>query len=182
MWGAVIAAVVGAVGGGVMRGVMAAKQNRIMVKAYKDAAKDVREATEEHSGEKLYNKMLNEGNAMAYENAMANEQAFTNSPANPGQTNNLMAIASEAALGASENANQAANAGRELGMQIEKGKNDAEYNAKTTKAQQMLKQAGIDYNVANQATQFGFDAAGGLAGTINDLAAGVRAHKNKGKE
>lgn len=178
MWGAVIAAVVGAVGGGVMRGVMAAKQNRIMVQAYKDAAKDVREATEEHSGQRLYDKMVNAGNAMAYENAMANEQAFTQNK-NPGQTNNLMAIASDAALGASENANQAANAGRELGMSIEKGKNDAEYNAKTTKAQQMMKQAGIDFNVANQATQTAFDAAGGLAGTINDLAGGVRKNKKE---
>lgn len=177
MWGAVIAAVVGAVGGGVMRGVMAAKQNRIMVKAYKDAAKDVREATEEHSGEKLYNKMVNAGNAMAYENAMANAQDAPVQSVNPGQTNNLMAIASDAALGASENANQAANAGRELGMSIEKGKNDAEYNAKTTKAQQMMKQAGIDFNVANQATQTAFDAAGGLAGTINDIAGGIRKNK-----
>lgn len=176
MFGAVIAAVVGAVGGGVMRGVMAAKQNRILKEAYKEAAKDVREATEEHSGEKLYEKMVNAGNAEAYANAKANEQAFTQNK-NPGQTNNLMAIASDAALGASENANQAANAGRELGMSIEKGKNDAEYNAKTTKAQQMMKQAGIDFNVANQATQTAFDAAGGLAGTINDLAGGVRKNK-----
>ena len=178
MFGAVIGAVVGAIGGGVMRGVLAAKQNRILKEAYKDAAKDVREATEEHSGEKLYQKMVNAGNAEAYANAKANEQAFTQNR-NPGQTNNLMAIASEAALDASDRANEAANAGRELGMSIEKGRNDAEYNAKTTKAQQMLKQAGIDYNVANQATQSGFEAAGNLAGTINDLVGGVRKSKKE---
>lgn len=178
MFGAVIAAVVGAIGGGVMRGVMAAKQNKILTKAYRDAANDIRQATEEHSGERLYEKMVDAGNAMAYQQGMMSETPFTQAT-NPGQTNNLMSIASDAALGASANANDAANAGRELGMSMEKAKNDAEYNAKTTKAQQMLKQAGIDFNVANQATQAGFDAASGLAGTVNDLVGGVRKSKKE---
>lgn len=178
MFGAVIAAVVGAIGGGVMRGVMAAKQNKILTKAYRDAANDIRQATEEHSGERLYEKMVDAGNAMAYQQGMMSESPFTQAT-NPGQTNNLMAVASDAALGASANANDAANAGRELGMGMEKAKNDAEYNAKTTKAQQMLKQAGIDFNVANQTAQGITDSIAGLGKLGRDLWAGASSSKKE---
>lgn len=165
---AIIAAVVGAVGGGVIRGVTTAKQNQKLAGAYREAAKKVREAAEKYSGENLYQGMRTAGDDMAYRQAMASEQPY-NQPTNPGQTNNAMGIANQAALTAAGNANAAGVAGREQGMAIEKGKKDALYNAETVAAQQMMKQAGIDYNVANQAAQAGANAVAGTAKLVGQL-------------
>lgn len=168
MSAAIIAAVAGAVGGGFIRGITTAIQNKKLAGAYKKAAQQVREATEKYSGKNLYQAMRTAGDDMAYRQAMASEQPFTQAT-NPGQTNNAMGIANQAALTAAGNANAAGVAGRQQGMAIEKGRKDALYNAETVAAQQMLKQAGIDYNVANQAAQGVVDSIGGTAKLIGEL-------------
>ena len=48
MWGQIIAAVVGFVGGAVVNGVSTYKAIETKVGAYKDAAKEVREAAEQY--------------------------------------------------------------------------------------------------------------------------------------
>ena len=47
MFGTIIAAIGGAIVGGVVQGVATTKANKAKVQAYKDAAKKVRNATEE---------------------------------------------------------------------------------------------------------------------------------------
>lgn len=176
MWGAIIAAVAGAVGGGVVQGVVAAKQNKELVKAYKNAAKTMQEATDKYSGKNLYEGMRTAGDDMAYKAGRNAEQAFTNTN-NPGQVNNGMAKAIAEANIAADSANSAANSGRALGQSIEKSRKDALYNRDTIAAQQALKQAGIDYNVKNQGMQEAMNAAGGLAQLGGNLAAGVNSNK-----
>ena len=61
MWGQIIAAVVGFVGGAVVNGVSTYKAIETKVGAYKDAAKEVREAAEQYSGTNAYNQMNAEG-------------------------------------------------------------------------------------------------------------------------
>ena len=54
-------------------------------------------------------------------------------------------------------------------MNYSANRNAALYGAKTTQAQQLAKQADIDYKVANQATQEGLGAASDIAKTANSI-------------
>lgn len=172
MFGTAIAAISGAIAGGLIQGIAAAKANERKAKAYREAASRMKAAAEEYSGKKLYDRMKVKGNDMAYKMAMASEQPFTQN-SNPGQTNNLMNMASQAADLAGQNANAAGVAGRQLGQNIEQGKNAALYNAEKTKVDQMLQQADIDYKASMQTGQELANAAGGLIGLGGKLGAGA---------
>lgn len=158
----IVTAVGASVAGGIIQGKTAAEAIEKKTKAYKEAAARMRAAADEYSGEKLYNKMREAGDRMAYEQAMAAERTFQGDQG-PGQTNNLMNMAAQAADMAGQNANAAGVAGRQQGQQIEQGKNEALYNAEKTQVEQMLKQADTDYNVAMET---GKTVAGGLSGML----------------
>lgn len=161
MIASIIAGIAGGVAGGIIKGVAAARRTEQYSKAYKQAAENMRKAAEEYSGRKLYDKMRAAGDDMAYKQAMAAEQPFTQEM-NPGQTNNAMGIANQAAQMAAGNANAAGVAGRSQGMSMEQSRNAALYDAEKLKNEQMLKQAGIDFNRSAATTQAALNMAQGL--------------------
>lgn len=157
MFGKIIGAVAGAIIGGVVSGVTTSKNNKIKINALEKAAKDMRKATEEYSGKKALEKMYNAGlqGSYNYGTSMGNEmasQAFT--PQNPGSTgagtNSSAMMAGEES---GKTAKNAAIAGFNSGMNNEAEMNAAKYNQAGNKANLELKQADIDYNVANQKAQ-----------------------------
>lgn len=173
MFGMIIAALAGAVISGTVAGVNEYKAEMKKAGAYKEAAKDVKEAAKKHSGSALYNDMINTGIDQAVDtgNAMANEIAASSyTPTNPGVTGaGANAAAYQNATDKAAIANAAANKGFDEGMNYSANRNEALYGAKTTQAQQLAKQADIDYKVANQATQEGLGAMSDIAKTANSL-------------
>ena len=163
VFGKVIGAVAGAIVGGVINGVTTAKNNKIKIAAMEKAAKDMKKATEEYSGKKALEKMYNAGlqGSYNYGTSMGNEmasQSFT--PQGPGSTDTgINTKAMEAGQETGNIAKNAAEAGLNSGMNNEAAMNAAKYNQAANKANLELKQADIDYNVANQASQ---EIMGGL--------------------
>ena len=163
IFGKVIGAVAGAIIGGVVNGVTTSKNNKIKIAAMEKAAKDMKKATEEYSGKKALEKMYNAGlqGSYNYGTSMGNEmasQSFT--PQGPGSTGT--GTNSSAMMAGQETGNiakNAAEAGFNSGMNNEAAMNAAKYNEAVNKANLELKQADIDFNVANQASQ---EIMGGL--------------------
>ena len=168
----IILAVGSAVAGGIIQGKTAAEAIEKKTKAYKEAAKRMKAAADEYSGEKLYNKMREAGDRMAYDQAMMSERTFQGDQG-PGQTNNLMNMAAQAADLAGQNANAAGVAGRQQGQQLEQGKNEALYNAEKTQVEQMLKQADTDYNAAMEAGKTAASGLGGMLSLAGNLGSGA---------
>lgn len=162
-FGQIIGAVAGAIIGGVVNGVSTAKNNKIKIAAMEKATKDMRKATEEYSGKKALEKMYDAGlqGAYNYGTSMGNEmasQSFT--PQGPGTTGaGVNTEAMQAGTEAGNTAKTAAQSGFEAGMTNQAALNAAKYNEAANKANLELKQADIDYNVANQASQ---EIMGGL--------------------
>lgn len=173
MFGAIIAALATAAVSGTVAGVNEYKAEMKKVGAYKQAAKEVKDATKKHSGTALYNDMINTGIDQAVDtgNAMANEIAASEYvPTNPGVTGSgANTAAYQNAAGKAALANDAANKGLDEGMNYSANRNAALYGAKTTQAQQLAKQADIEYNVANQATKEGLGIASDIAKTANSI-------------
>ena len=163
VFGKIIGAVAGAIIGGVVNGVTTAKNNKIKIAAMEKATKDMKKATEEYSGKNALEKMYNAGlqGSYKYGTSMGNEmasQSFT--PQGPGSTE--VGTNSSAMMAGQESGNitkNAAEAGFNSGMNNEAVMNAAKYNEAANKANLELKQADIDYNVANQASQ---EIMGGL--------------------
>lgn len=89
---------------------------------------------------------------------------------NPGVTGaGATTNASKNAEAASNTATSAAQSGFEQGMTNAADTMAAKYNAATTRANQLMQQADIDYNVANQRAQEVMNAAGNVANTFNSL-------------
>jgi len=154
VFGNIIGAIAGAIVGGVVNGVTTAKNNKIKIAALEKAAKDMRKATEEYNGKKALEKMYNAGLQRSYEygTSMGNEmasQAFT--PQNPGSTGTgINSAAMQAGQETGDIAKNAAISGFNSGMNNEAAMNAAKYNQAANKTNLELKQADIDYNVANQ--------------------------------
>lgn len=163
IFGKVIGAVAGAIIGGVVNGVTTSKNNKIKIAAMEKAAKDMKKATEEYSGKKALEKMYNAGlqGSYNYGTSMGNEMASQSfAPQNPGSTNaGINTKAMEAGQETGNIAKNAAEAGFNSGMNNEAAMNAAKYNEAANKANLELKQADIDFNVANQASQ---EIMGGL--------------------
>ncbi len=163
IFGTVIGAVAGAIIGGTINGVTAAKNNKIKIAAMEKAAKDMKKATEEYSGKKALEKMYDAGlqGAYSYGTSMGNEmasQSFT--PQGPGTTGaGVNTEAMQAGTEAGNTAKTAAQSGFNSGMNNQAALNAAKYNEAANKANLELKQADIDFNVANQASQ---EIMGGL--------------------
>ena len=135
MFGTIIAAIGGAIVGGVVQGVATTKANKAKVQAYKDAAKKVRNATEEYSGKKGFEKQFAEGIDTAGDlgTAMANQvSANTYVPNAPGTTGTgVLADAYGNAQGAAEATQNMAENGFYQGMANQANLNAANYNKDT---------------------------------------------------
>lgn len=172
MFGMVIAAIAGAVIGGAVNGVVAAKSTNDKVSAYRKAAEDVKEAANKYSGENAYKTMVNQGQNYMGQDArsMANEMASaTYQPTNPGAGATAQANALNASNKASNATNDAGLGGFSTGMSDAAASNAAKFNAATVQAQQLMNQADINYNVANQTAQTAMQGLGDTAQTVNSI-------------
>lgn len=152
-------AIIGAVAGGVASSIINHKQTSKLAEAYKESARQIRDAGQKYSGQNAYNAMQNRAN----EEANIMNQMALKAQASQGPQNTSNALANAANL--SGNYNQ----GYNLGAQNEKSNLNAKYNAATAKAQQALNQAGIDYKAGTAATQAAFNTAGGLANLYKNM-------------
>ena len=142
--------VIGALAGGIANGLMSSSLTKQNAKAYKQAAKDIREAGQKYSGQSAYDSMQNAGNM---EGNIVNRMQGANQLR--GNANTAMANASD--IGNNFNS------GYNLGSSNEATTNNALYNAETAKAQQALNQANINYQAGSAVQQAALNTAGGLA-------------------
>ena len=154
MWGGIIASIVGFAVGGVTNAVATADAIDKKIKGYKESAKEIREAAEKYSGKNAYNEELTQGKDMSSTmgdmagSSVAAERLQNN---NPGVTGaGAMANAYQNAGESSDVASAAAQGGFQAGMNNASTELESKYNKATTRANQMMKQANIDYNVATQ--------------------------------
>lgn len=173
MFSLVIAAIGGAIVGGVVNGVATSNANKKKLAATEKAAKDMKKATEEYSGKRALEKMYEAGlqNAQTYGTSVGNEmasQSFT--PQSPGSTNaGVNTEAMQSGTEAGNTAKSATQSGFETGMANQAALNAAEYNKQAAKTDLELKQADIDYNVANQTAQGLMNMAGQGLGVANQV-------------
>ena len=143
--------------GGVTNAAMAANAIDKKIKAYADATTEVRNAAEKYSGQNAYNEMVRQGKDMSSTmgdmegSALAAERLQNN---NPGVTGaGAMTNAYQNAGTSADAASNAAQGGFQTGMNNASTELNSKYNKATTRANQLMKQANIDYNVTNQRNQ-----------------------------
>lgn len=177
MWGGIIGSLISALVGGVVGGVTNAIATRDAIdkkiKGYKEASKEVREAAEKYSGKNAYNEELTQGKDMSSTmgdmagSSIAAERLQNN---NPGVTGaGAMANAYQNAGTSANTASNAAQGGFQTGMSNASTDLASKYNKATTKANQVMKQADIDYNVTNQRNQEIMNTISNTANTVNQL-------------
>lgn len=160
----IIGAIAGAVIGGVTQGVTTALTTNQKVKALQDAANQARDMANKYSGSELNRKMTEAGQANAQRlnqsdlanqlnqmgSGMVSGAAMANANNNPGFQNNYADYYKQ-------------------GADREASLNAAQYGKEQADIERNLKQADVNYNVANQTAQAGLNAAGGLASVAGDL-------------
>ena len=173
MWGGLIAAFAGAIIGGVTNAIATADAIDKKIKGYKEAAKEVREAAEKYSGKNAYNEELSQGKDMSSTmgdmagSSVAAERLQNN---NPGVTGaGAMANAYQNAGESSDVASAAAQGGFQTGMNNASTELESKYNKATTRANQLMKQANIDYNVATQRNKEIMNTIYNTADTFNKV-------------
>lgn len=171
MWQQIIAAVGGAIVGGITNAAMTANAIDKKIKAYADASKEVRNAAEQYSGKNAYNEMVRQGKDMSSTmgdmtgSALSAERLQNN---NPGVTGaGAMANAYQNAGTSADAAGNAAQGGFQTGMNNASTELNSKYNKATTRANQLMKQADIDYNVTNQRNQEIMNTIANVANTAN---------------
>lgn len=154
MWGGIIASIAGFIVGGVANAVATANAIDKKIKGYKEASKEVREAAEKYSGKNAYNEELTQGKDMSStmgDMAGSSISAESLQNNNPGVTGaGAMANAYQNAGTSADTASNAAQGGFQAGMNNASTELESKYNKATTRANQLMKQANIDYNVTNQ--------------------------------
>lgn len=173
MWGGLIAAFTGAIIGGVTNAIATANAIDKKIKDYKEAAKEVREAAEKYSGKNAYNEELSQGKDMSSTmgdmagSSVAAERLQNN---NPGLTGaGAMANAYQNAGESVDVASAAAQSGFQTGMNNASTEMESKYNKATTRANQLMKQANIDYNVSNQRNKEIMNTISNTAHTFNNI-------------
>lgn len=173
MWGSIIVGLVGAVVGGVTNAIATKNAIDKKIKGYKEAAKEVREAAEKYSGKNAYNEILSQGKDVSSTmgdmagSSIAAEILQNN---NPGVTGaGAMANAYQNAGTSANTASNAAQGGFQTGMSNASTYLASKYNKATTRANQVMKQADIDYNVTNQRNKEIMNTIGNVANTVNQL-------------
>ena len=174
MWAQIIAAVAGMVIGGVTNAAMTAYAIDKKIKAYTDATIEVRNAAKKYSGQNAYNEMVRQGKDMSSTmgdmtgSALAAERLQNN---NPGVTGaGAMTNAYQNAGTSADAASNAAQGGFQTGMNNASTELNSKYNKATTRANQLMKQANIDYNVTNQRNQEIMNTIGNFANTYRQIA------------
>ena len=174
MWQQIIAAAGSAIIGGITNAAMTANAIDKKIKAYADSAKEVRNAAEQYSGKNAYQEMVRQGKDMSSTmgdmtgSALAAERLQNN---NPGVTGaGAMANAYQNAGTSANAAGNAAQGGFQTGMGNASTELNSKYNKATTRANQLMKQAGIDYNVTSQRNKEIMDTIANAGNTYNQTA------------
>ena len=174
MWQNVVAALGGMIVGGITNASMTAYAIDKKIKSYADAAKEVRNAAEQYSGKNAYNEMVRQGKDMSSTmgdmagSALAAERLENN---NPGVTGaGAMANAYQNAGTSANAAGNAAQGGFKTGMGNASTELNSKYNKATTRANQLMKQADIDYNVTSQRNKEIMDTVANAGNTYNQIA------------
>lgn len=169
----VISALAGAIVGGAVNAATTGKAISEKTQAYVNAAKEVRDATNKYSGKNAYNQEVAEGKDMSYDagNLAGSELAAERlQNLGPGITGaGAMANAVNAAGTSANAANQAAQGGFNTGMSNAANTLASKYNRATTRANQLMNQADIDYGVSTQRAQEAMNTVGNVANTYNQL-------------
>lgn len=160
-WGMVIAATASMIGKAVVSGINAYRSTQEKVKAYREAADDIRKATELYSGTNLNNAMTEKGMANAAERNAQSMGAAANNFNGTGSTKMVNFMPLKQNVINADKTSSAYNAGANRA----KTEADAKFNAATKQAELQKQQADINYNVANQNSQA---IANGI-GNITDL-------------
>lgn len=163
MWGAVI----GAVAGGLINGITTGIQNSQLASAYKNAAKQVRQAAEKYSGTAADNQMRQAG---VNESQLTNKQNMEAASASMQPTGKGVSAAAQAqnAIRNTYNANNL-EGGYNAGAQRKAGELNAAYNKETADAQRLLNQAGVNYKVGQQALKEGWNTLGNGMQMVNNI-------------
>lgn len=162
MYYQLIAAAAGAILGGITQGVTTALTTNQKVKALQDAANQARDMANKYSGTELNRKMTEAGQANAQN---LNQSDLAN------QLNQMVNTSGAAMANANNNPafqNNYADYYKQ-GADREASLNAAQYSKEQADIERNLKQADVNYNVANQTAQAGLNAAGGLASVAGDL-------------
>ena len=184
MWGGIIASFIGFIIGGVTNAVATADAIDKKIKGYKESAKEIREAAEKYSGKNAYNEELTQGKDMSSTmgdmagSSVAAERLQNNNPGITGA--GAMANAYQNAGESSDVASAAAQGGFQAGMNNASTELESKYNKATTRANQMMKQANIDYNVATQRNKEIMNSIYNTADTFNQLISKNRGKNNSG--
>ena len=174
MWQQIVATLGSAIVGGITNAAMAANAIDKKIKAYADSAKEVRNAAEQYSGKNAYQEELKQGKDMSSTmgdmagSALAAERLENN---NPGVTGaGAMANAYQNAGTSANAAGNAAQGGFQAGMNNASTELNSKYNKATTRANQLMRQAGIDYNVTMQRNKEIMDTIANAGNTYNQIA------------
>ena len=174
MWQQIVAALGSAIVGGITNAAMTANAIDKKIKAYADASKEVRNAAEQYSGKNAYQEELRQGKDMSSTmgdmtgSALAAERLQNN---NPGVTGaGAMANAYQNAGTSADAAGNAAQGGFQTGMNNASTELNSKYNKATTRANQLMRQSNIDYNVTNQRNKEIMDTIANGFDTYNKIA------------
>lgn len=168
--------------GGITNAAMTAAAIDKKIKAYADATTEVRNAAEKYSGQNAYNEMVRQGKDMSSTmgdmegSALAAERLQNN---NPGVTGaGAMTNAYQNAGTSADAASNAAQGGFQAGMNNASTELNSKYNKATTRANQLMKQANIDYNVTNQRNQEIMNSIANVANTFRQAAPTIGGKNN----
>ena len=158
---ALFGAAIGAIAGGIAGGISARKNAMAQADAYREYANTIRDAANKYSGQNAYNIMQNAANQ---EGNIANQRNLSAAAAlEPGNNSAMMANNSDLSY-----ANRF-NEGYNLGQSNASNRLNSLYDSETAKAQQALKQAGIDTQARTAVMQGAMNTAGGLANLYNNF-------------
>ena len=184
MWGGIIMGFISAIVGGVTNAIATRDAIDKKIKGYKEAAKEVREAAEKYSGKNAYNEELTQGKDMSStmgDMAGSSISAESLQNNNPGATGaGAMANAYQNAGTSSDVASAAAQGGFQAGMNNASTELESKYNKATTRANQLMKQANIDYNVTNQRNKEIMNTISNTADTFNKIVSRNNGKNNSG--
>ena len=163
--GVVAKPVIGALAGGIANGLITNYQTKKLANAYKEAAKDIREAGKKYSGQAADAAMTQEGARQGQQ-----MQKLAQSQGVAGTTG--LSTADATNMTQDQPGLSAYMQGQNLGRNTKATELNSKYNAATAKAQNMLSKANTDYRAGRAATQFGMNLLSGAANTINNIGSG----------
>lgn len=150
------AMIIGAIAGAAANGISTYANNKKLAKSYKKAAQQYTDAAEKYSGKNAERANWNAGMQMANQMGIQDWNKASATGTDPYHMDSSNRFAE----------------GMNLGQQQQSQLNNANFNKETAESQAALKQAGIDYGVANQTQQAVANTAGGLADLAKNMNTG----------